>query len=176
MKRSPHDDFRSAAAGGAARLQVAALCWRPADTGGIEVLLVTSRDTGRWIIPKGWPMAGRSLAEAAGREAWEEAGVKGRPDPDAFGHYSYRKVIDRSLPDPVGLPCLVAVHPVEVERQRRDFPERAERQRSWRAPAEAAGVVDGPGLRDPVPAFARGRAPARAGVALLCRGRAQSRG
>lgn len=158
MKRAPHDDFRSAAAGGAARLQVAALCWRPVEGGGTEVLLVTSRDTGRWIIPKGWPMAGRSLAEAAAREAWEEAGIKGRPDPDAFGHYSYRKVIDRSLPEPVGLPCLVAVHTIEVARQRRDFPEKGERICRWALPEEAASLVDEPDLGDLILAFAAWRA------------------
>ena len=56
------------------RLQVAALCFRRTDT-GCEVLLVTSRDTGRWVIPKGWPMEGKSSAESAAQEAWEEAGV-----------------------------------------------------------------------------------------------------
>lgn len=154
MKRAPHGDFRSAAAGGTAQLQAAALCWRPAEAGGIEVLLVTSRDTGRWIIPKGWPMAGRRMAEAAAQEAWEEAGIKGRPDLDAFGHFTYRKVIDRSLPDPVGVPCLVAVHPVEVARQRRDFPEKAERRRAWFTPEIAAGLVDEPELHDLILAFA----------------------
>lgn len=157
MKRTPHDVFRSAAADGAARLQAAALCWRPAAGEGIEVLLVTSRETGRWVVPKGWPMAGRTLAEAAAREAWQEAGVRGRPDPDALGHYTYRKVIDRSLPDPVAVACLVSVHLVAVERQHRDFPERAERKRCWLPPSEAAERVEEPELRDLILAFAAAR-------------------
>jgi hypothetical protein len=57
------------------RLQVAALCYKQAnDTDDKEILLVTSRDTGRWIIPKGWPIDGKNASEAALQEAWEEAG------------------------------------------------------------------------------------------------------
>lgn len=55
--------------------QTAALCTHP-QTG--QVLLITSRDTGRWVLPKGWPMRGRSMAQAALIEAWEEAGVEGQ--------------------------------------------------------------------------------------------------
>ena len=57
------------------RVQVAALCFRETDTGK-DVLLITSRGTGRWIVPKGWPIDGMGGSEAALREAWEEAGVR----------------------------------------------------------------------------------------------------
>ena len=65
------------------RLQVAALCWRRSAK-GLRILLITSRDTGRWVIPKGWPMRNRTEPEAAAREAYEEAGLRGddlRPQP-----------------------------------------------------------------------------------------------
>ncbi|MEN9850080.1 MAG: hypothetical protein RL128_243, partial [Pseudomonadota bacterium] len=59
-----------------ARTQYGALCWRM-HRGKVEVLLITSRDTGRWVIPKGWPIDGLAPAQTAAREAWEEAGVEG---------------------------------------------------------------------------------------------------
>ena len=69
----------------AARTQYGALCWRM-HRGKVEVLLITSRDTGRWVIPKGWPIAGLAPAETAAREAWEEAGVEGDIADDGLGN------------------------------------------------------------------------------------------
>lgn len=120
-------------------LQVGALCIQP-ETG--KVLLVTSRGTGRWIIPKGWPMDGRSVGGAALREAWEEAGVRGEVEETAFGRYSYDKKLTRGLSAPVE----VQVHLVRVEGLDKNFPERKQRQRRWFTPDEAAGLVDEAGL------------------------------
>ena len=120
-------------------LQVGALCLQ-AETG--SVLLVTSRGTGRWIIPKGWPMDGRSVGGAALREAWEEAGVRGEVEETAFGRYSYDKKLAKGLSAPVE----VQVHLVRVEGLDKNFPERKQRQRRWFTPAEAAGLVDEAGL------------------------------
>ena len=120
-------------------LQVGALCVQP-ETG--RVLLVTSRGTGRWIIPKGWPMDGRSVGGAALREAWEEAGVRGEVEETAFGRYSYDKKLTRGLSAPVE----VQVHLVRVEGLDKNFPERKQRQRRWFTPDEAAGLVDEAGL------------------------------
>ena len=120
-------------------LQVGALCLQ-ADTG--KGLLVTSRGTGRWIIPKGWPMDGRSVGGAALREAWEEAGVRGEVEETAFGRYSYDKKLTKGLSAPVE----VQVHLVRVEGLDKNFPERKQRQRRWFTPAEAAGLVDEAGL------------------------------
>ena len=74
------------------RVQVGALCWRRTGK-GVRVMLITSRDTGRWIIPKGWPMRNRTEAEAAAREAWEEAGLRGDILDRSIGVYTYRKVL-----------------------------------------------------------------------------------
>ena len=120
-------------------LQVGALCLQ-AETG--KVLMVTSRGTGRWIIPKGWPMDGRSVGGAALREAWEEAGVRGEVEETAFGRYSYDKKLTRGLSAPVE----VQVHLVRVEGLDKNFPERKQRQRRWFTPDEAAGLVDESGL------------------------------
>ncbi|MBA4490764.1 NUDIX hydrolase [Paracoccus sp. S1E-3] len=120
-------------------LQVGALCLQP-KTG--RVLLITSRGTGRWIIPKGWPMDGRSVGGAALREAWEEAGVRGKVEETAFGRYSY----DKRLTGGLSAPVEVQVHLVRVERLDKTFPERKERQRRWFTPDEAAELVDEAGL------------------------------
>lgn len=72
--------------------QVAALPVREIGKGMQQVLLVTSRDTGRWIIPKGWPSKRIDDAAAASREAKQEAGVTGRIAPKPVGSYRYRKI------------------------------------------------------------------------------------
>jgi 8-oxo-dGTP pyrophosphatase MutT (NUDIX family) len=127
------------------RTQFGALCFRRSKTkkAGVEVLLVSSRDTGRWIIPKGWPMDRETPAAAAAMEAWEEAGVRGRVHDTCIGHYSYHKWIDEEL----SLPVIVAVFPVEVLRIDDDFPEAGQRQRKWLSPKKAARRVSEPELR-----------------------------
>ena len=121
-------------------LQVAALCIDPA-TG--KVLMITSRGTGRWIIPKGWPMPGRSLSEAALQEAWEEAGVRARPGRH-LGQFHYDKMQARGF----AIPVVVQVFLTRVEALHDDFPERGRRQRQWMDPAEAASLVAEPELAE----------------------------
>ena len=60
------------------KLQTGALPWRRAKGDQLEILLVTGRLSGRWIVPKGWPMRGKTMAKAAAQEAYEEAGVRGK--------------------------------------------------------------------------------------------------
>lgn len=123
-----------------AMMQVGALCRDPR-TG--EVLLVTSRDTGRWVIPKGWPMEGRTLPGAAAQEAWEEAGVRGRIRPAEIGRFRYDKTQDRGYSVPVELRVFL----LTVDRLADDFPERGQRKRRWFAPDRAAAMVAEPGLK-----------------------------
>lgn len=118
-------------------LQVAALCLRGKGA-RCEVLLVTSRGRGRWILPKGWPMRGRSLAEAALQEAWEEAGVKGRVRKKAIGRYRYQNL----LGDDIGLPVEARVFLIEQIKLADDYPEAGQRERRWWPLAEAAKRVD----------------------------------
>lgn len=141
MKRSKASQFL--AEGSTPRIQYAALCWRM-HRGQVEVLLITSRDTGRWVIPKGWPMDGMDPADAAAREAWEEAGVTGETMPDALGFYSYDKVMKPGH----SLPCAVAVYPLRVGELADKFPERKERRRKWFVAAKAARKVAEPELRE----------------------------
>jgi 8-oxo-dGTP pyrophosphatase MutT (NUDIX family) len=125
----------------AAASQVGALCWRVTGA-GLQVLMVTSRDTGRWVIPKGWPMPGRAPHEAAAREAWEEAGVTGGAEPAVIGTYGY----DKLMGDGRAVPCVVAVYAVAVRKLAGAFPEKKQRKRRWMSAAEAAAAVQEPAL------------------------------
>lgn len=118
--------------------QFGALCWR-VRKGKLQILLVTSRRRGRWIIPKGWPIEGETPTQAAATEAWEEAGVTGDSSSICLGIYSYLK--DRA-PKTGPLPCIVAVFPLKVKTVADDFPEKGQRKRKWMSPKKAAASVD----------------------------------
>lgn len=123
------------------RTQFGALCFRMM-RGKPEVLLVTSRRTRRWIVPKGWPMNGKTPAQAAEIEAWEEAGVRGRMYERCLGLYSYRKTVD----DGDDLPCVTMIYAMKVRELSNDYPEAHERKRKWMRPKRAAALVDEPDL------------------------------
>jgi 8-oxo-dGTP pyrophosphatase MutT (NUDIX family) len=133
----------AAQAGGmaGARVQYGALCWREGND-GVEVLLITSRDTGRWVIPKGWPMPGLAPEAAAAQEAWEEAGVDGRINPCCIGRFGYQKLMSVAA----SVPCAVSVYGLKVSNVAKSFPEAKVRQRRWFPLKEAAGLVAEPDL------------------------------
>lgn len=126
--------------------QYGALCWRRIGP-RLEVLLITSRDTGRWVIPKGWPIKGLTPEASAAREAFEEAGVEGSYDPVSIGFYCYDKGLDALTGPPVSLPCIVAVYPLQVSALRDRFPESHQRRRKWFVPQKAAQKVAEPELQ-----------------------------
>lgn len=119
------------------KLQVGALPYRRQADGSIEVLLVTTRGTGQWIVPKGWPMPGRTLPEAATQEAWEEAGVRGAAAAGEIGRFAH----DKTDWLRGATPCIVAVFPMAVEEELATWPERGERSRAWFSLDEAAAKV-----------------------------------
>jgi 8-oxo-dGTP pyrophosphatase MutT (NUDIX family) len=131
-----------------ARLQVAALPWRRTGT-GIEILLITSRVTGRWVLPKGWPEAGEELCAAAAREAHEEAGLIGAVSSSMAGRYSYSKsdAVD-------GTRCQVMVYPLEVGAFADKWKEKGQRRRKWLSPDKAAKRVAEPELAELIREFA----------------------
>lgn len=128
---------------GAFRTQYGALCFRIAEGSEIEVLVITSRDTGRWVIPKGWPMKNRKPHEAAEIEALQEAGVRGRTGKKPVGQYTYLK---RRESGP-GVPCIVEIYQVEVTDIETEFKEKGQRKLEWVAPVEAARRVYEPELK-----------------------------
>jgi 8-oxo-dGTP pyrophosphatase MutT (NUDIX family) len=125
-----------------ARVQYAALPFRRG-ADGTQVMLVTSRGTGRWVIPKGWPMKRKAPHAAAAREALEEAGVIGEVQANPLGSYSYEK----RLKSGQGVVCEVEVFPLEVKRQQKSWPEKGTREIRWFSPAKAAAAVGEPKLR-----------------------------
>lgn len=123
------------------RTQYAALCYR-VSRDKPEILLVTSRGTGRWLVPKGWPIDGHTPAETAQQEAWEEAGVIGQVKDVCLGLFSYEKVMEGGR----DVPCMVTVYPVKVKSLADRFPEKGQRRRKWFAPKKAALKVAEPEL------------------------------
>ncbi len=118
--------------------QVAALCWRCRRRHGLEVLLITSLNSKRWIIPKGWPEADLTPAENAAREAFEEAGVIGKVSAKPIGSYHYLK----ERKDGGGVPCSVDVFALAVTKQLDDWPEKGAR--------DTGVAAAGPGRRQGV--------------------------
>lgn len=132
----------------AERRQVAALPWRrTAD--GVEVLLVTSRETRRWVTPKGGRMPGKTDAEAALQEALEEAGVEGAIGTEPLGAFRYLKILKRRAPRW----CVVAVYPLEVTVEHAEWKEQGERARAWFPRDMAANLVGEPDLSALIAAF-----------------------
>jgi uncharacterized protein len=122
--------------------QIAALPVRQRDDGALLVLLVTSRETGRWVIPKGWPWPDRQEWMSAAEEAREEAGVLGWTHPTSIGIFTYDKR------RPTGsVPVQVTVYRLEVTEELATWPECNERQRYWFTLSEAAAAVTEPELR-----------------------------
>jgi 8-oxo-dGTP pyrophosphatase MutT (NUDIX family) len=115
------------------RTQFAALCYRIKNE-KVQFCLVTS---GRWIVPKGWPMNGQTPMDAAATEAFEEAGVRGKIEPRPIGVFSYYKVHSKNE-----LPCIAVVYPLKVKKVLRTWPERKERNRKWLSRKKAAALVD----------------------------------
>ena len=134
-------------------IQYAALPWRQAGR-RLEILLITSRETRRWVIPKGWPMKGRAPQEAAAIEAQEEAGITGEIDPVAIGSYRYLK---RAKGDEA-LPIQVIVFALQVHSQLDHWKEKDQRQFSWFRYHRAAMLVVEPNLRRLIRDFGAARA------------------
>jgi 8-oxo-dGTP pyrophosphatase MutT (NUDIX family) len=138
------------------RQQVGALCVRRADDGSQQVLLITSRGSGRWVIPKGWPTKRLKDHKAAAREAEQEAGVLGKVRSKPIGNYTYPKTDGASAQS-----LRVAVFLLSVRRERRRWPERDERRRAWFPVHKAAKEVSEPELRTLIRGVGQPRASSR---------------
>ena len=124
-----------------ARSQFGALCYRIID-GKIQVLLITSRRTQRWILPKGWPENGMTPGESAANEAMEEAGVTGKINERPLGVYYYEKTAENGE----NYPCIVTIYALKVKKTWADYQEKSERRRKWFSQKGAAKRVLEPDL------------------------------
>lgn len=129
------------------RAQFAALCWRIKDE-ELQICLITSRGTGRWILPKGWPMHKQTPAAAAATEAYEEAGLSGDASDDCIGVYSYVKPFKAGH-----APVVTMVYPLHVQEVHSEWPEKHQRKRKWFSQEKAARKLDEPALRQIVEGF-----------------------
>jgi len=124
-------------------IQYGTLPLRRGPEGAVELLLVTSRDTGRWVVPRGNPIRGLAPHQSAAQEAWEEAGVRGAVSDQPLGRYRYKK--RRKLGFSVR--AQVQLFEMLVTEVLEDWPERHQRRRAWFAPVDAAAAVDEPELK-----------------------------
>jgi 8-oxo-dGTP pyrophosphatase MutT (NUDIX family) len=122
--------------------QVGALPVRRGPDGTPRVLLITTLQTHRWIIPKGWPWPGEQDCVAAAEEAREEAGVLGEPKPVSIGTYCYDKRKSTGV-----VPVCVSVYLLDVREELDTWPEAEQRQRAWFTLREAAAAVQEPELQ-----------------------------
>ncbi|GLI93360.1 hypothetical protein LMG27198_23520 [Methylocystis echinoides] len=126
--------------------------WRVSEENKVEVLLVTSRDTRRWVIPKGWPMKGRKPHIVAAIEAQQEAGLHGKVEKSKLGDFEYEK----RMKGGGAVDCVVEVYALRVEQQRKKWREKGQRVTYWFDYAVAAQQVDEPGLKELILAFGKG--------------------
>ena len=123
--------------------QVGALCFQIIPNENPKVLLITSRRSQRWIIPKGWPIKGLKSYKVAEQEAFEEAGASGTAFDFCLGSYSYIKKLDQGLRK-----CVVYVYPLKVENLISDYDEAHERSRKWVNISNATELLSEHGLKD----------------------------
>jgi 8-oxo-dGTP pyrophosphatase MutT (NUDIX family) len=135
----------------AKRVQYGALPYRLSAGSRPQFMLITSRETRRWVIPKGWPKKGKSPQYSAAREAFEEAGVVGAVAKRSVGSFSYEK----RLRNGGVVVCEVRVFPLEVIRQNKQWPEKQERVVKWLSASQAAEKVKEPMLSEIIRRLAR---------------------
>ena len=122
-------------------MQLAALCYREGESEP-EVLLVTSRNTRRLIIPKGWPMARHSARKTAKKEAFEEAGIIGKVAKEPVGEFLSYKGMGNGFK----VRTNIVVYPLKFEQQVEEFPEAGQRELIWLPLSQAANACQEEGL------------------------------
>jgi predicted phosphate transport protein (TIGR00153 family) len=133
--------------------QYGVLPYRVDAKGRLEILLITSRERRRWVVPKGNPIPFLLNYESAAREAFEEAGIEGPISTVPIGSYRYEKRRRQGG----GSPALVNLYPLRVTRQADAWPERDQRALRWFSPAEAAEAVEEPELAVIILSFSEGK-------------------
>jgi 8-oxo-dGTP pyrophosphatase MutT (NUDIX family) len=130
-------------------MQYGALPYRVTAAGTLELLLVTTRQSKRWIVPKGRRIKGLTAAKCAAREAFEEAGVRGVIEKKPIGAFRFVKTVD----DALGVMCEVRIFALRVKRELPHWPEAPERTPRWFEPSAALAAVTDSGLKSLISRF-----------------------
>jgi 8-oxo-dGTP pyrophosphatase MutT (NUDIX family) len=130
-------------------VQYGALPYRVTPAGAIELLLVTTKQSKRWIVPKGRPIKGLKPAKCAAREAFEEAGIRGVMGKKSIGAFRFLKTVD----DALSVMCEVRLYPMKVKRELTDWPEAPDRTPRWFEPSAALAAVNDAGLKSVINRF-----------------------
>ena len=133
-------------------MQYGALPYRFTESSSLEILLVKTPQTRRWIIPKGWPIKGLKPPKSAAREAYEEAGIRGVVRAKSVGTFSYEKRLEEG--GAIVL-CEVQVFPLKVKRQLKTWPEAHERMARWFEADRSIAVIKDMGLRELIALFVK---------------------
>jgi 8-oxo-dGTP pyrophosphatase MutT (NUDIX family) len=142
-------------------MQYGALPYRFTPMAALEILIVTTRQTRRWIVPKGWPIKRLTPSKSAAREAFEEAGVRGKIGARAIGSFSYKKAADETSAE---ADCEVKVFPLLVKSQSATWPESGERLIQWVEPVKAISLIREQELKSLIAKFAKRAAAAASKV------------
>ncbi len=134
------------------RVQYGALPYRFTSMAALEILVVTTRQSRRWIVPKGWPIKRLTPSKSAAREAFEEAGVRGKIGARAIGNFTYKKTTGQTADDP---DYEVKIFPLLVKRQSSSWPEHGQRVVQWVDPEKAISLIREPELKSIVAKFAK---------------------
>jgi 8-oxo-dGTP pyrophosphatase MutT (NUDIX family) len=134
------------------RVQYAALPYRFTPMAALEILIVTTRQSRRWIVPKGWPIKRLTPSKSAAREAFEEAGVRGKIGARAIGNFTYKKTAGQTVVD---ANYEVKIFPLLVRRQSATWPEHGQRVVQWVDPERAISLIREPELKAIVAKFAK---------------------
>ena len=118
----------------------------------LEILIVTTRQSRRWIVPKGWPIKRLTPSKSAAREAFEEAGVRGKIGARAIGSFTYNKTARQT---DAGPNYEVKIFPLLVKRQSATWPEHGQRVVQWVDPEKAIALIREPELKSIVAKFAK---------------------
>ncbi len=109
--------------------------------GELRIVVVSSRDGDRWVLPKGRPKSGLSRRALARLEAWEEAGVDGIFKPVRPINVFIRRGARRQS---------LRLYPLRVHSLAEDWPEQQDRQRCLVSAFEAQRMLSDPGMVDAV--------------------------
>ena len=139
------------------RVKYGALPYRFTPMAALEILIVTTRQSRRWIVPKGWPIKRLTPSKSAAREAFEEAGVRGKIGARAIGNFTYKKTTGQTADDPS---YEVKIFPLLVKRQSASWPESEQRVAQWVDPERAIALIREPELKSIVAKFAKRAAAA----------------